>query len=355
MTSVTKLTLMVIGAAGVLLLAGGFPLMGAPDVYRGGAMLLVGIAATLLCAVGGWRLAAGQRGRFICGLTALFFAGAGLCAVVSFGCEAVSMAAVGGAMWFGAVGMGCTAAVGALLTAIFGFFTLRLMNARLWLAGIHWSLVLLAVGAYTDYCCELRVPLTLPVGINHTVRSVPTPEGDCALPFALTPEKASLTRYDTETGYTLYRYESGRWHIIGPLLRQGDMLCFGNEQWPVASVRSAPGIAQPFLAVKGEGVPRLIMRDLPPVKEYRADCRIETTYRGRAEERRQVLRVNEPICCKGWVVSLMNYRDTPRGTQLDLLFRRAPGRLPARTGMVGLILCTAFSCWGYRRRNKTVS
>ena len=67
------LTLMVLGAAGLLLLAGGFPLVGEPAVYRSGLMLGLGIAAALLALWGGWRLAAGQRARYVCGLVSSFF------------------------------------------------------------------------------------------------------------------------------------------------------------------------------------------------------------------------------------------------------------------------------------------
>ena len=78
MTALLKGGIMALGAACVLLLAGAFPLMGAPEVYRSGAMLLLGGLTVLLSLWGGWRLAAGARGRLVFGLVCLFFTIAGL-------------------------------------------------------------------------------------------------------------------------------------------------------------------------------------------------------------------------------------------------------------------------------------
>ncbi|MBQ1960945.1 MAG: hypothetical protein II349_05425, partial [Akkermansia sp.] len=84
-----SITLMLIGAACVLLLAGGFPLMGAPAVYHSGAMWLLGLLAALVSAVAGWRIAAGERLRLLGGLISVFFACSGLAVVWQFGNQAI--------------------------------------------------------------------------------------------------------------------------------------------------------------------------------------------------------------------------------------------------------------------------
>ena len=142
---------MALGAACVLLLAGAFPLLGAPEVYRSGAVLLLGALSVLLCFWGGWRLAAGARGQLVCGLVFLFFTVAGLNMLFLYGAKALEYAAIGGAMWAGFVGMGCVALTGVVFMAVFGFLCCRVMNKRiLWLAGAHWAVALLGIGAFVD-------------------------------------------------------------------------------------------------------------------------------------------------------------------------------------------------------------
>lgn len=349
------ITLMLIGAACVLLLAGGFPLMGAPAVYRSGAMMLLGLLAAVACAVAGWRIAAGERLRLLGGLICVFFACAGLAAVWQFGSQAVEMARLGGPMWFGAVGMGCTSIVGLLFTGLFGFFAKRAMHSRLWLAGAHWALVLIAAGAYLDYCGELRIPITMTAGSTEKLSEVRTADGTTLpLGFTLTVEQFELTRYDTRS-YTLHRFAQGRWQAVCPLPESAGTLTLPDgKQVKVAELRTAPGMPHPFLLLQGEPA-QLIMQDVAPVREYKALCRVDTLYRGRPETRRVTIKVNEPLSCNGWGVYLMNYRDTATGTQVELLMRRAPGRLLALAGMVGLILCCAFWCWGHSTFTAPVS
>lgn len=341
-----SITLMLIGAACVLLLAGGFPLMGAPAVYHSGAMWLLGLLAALVSAVAGWRIAAGERLRLLGGLISVFFACSGLAVVWQFGNQAIEMAQLGGAMWFGAVGMGCTGIVGLLFTGLFGFLAKRAMHSRLWLAGAHWALVLIAVGAYLDACGELRITHSTTAGAAEKISALRTPDGSTIpLDFTLTVEQFELTRYDSRS-YTLHRFAEGRWQTVCALPESDGRLSLPHgESIPVASLRTAPGMPQPFLLLPGDPA-QLIMQDLPPVREYKARCKVDTLYRGRPETRRVTLRVNNPLSCKGWVVYLMNYRETAAGTQVELLMRRAPGRLLALAGMVGLILCCAFWCWG---------
>lgn len=336
---------MVIGAACVLLLAGGFPLMGAPEVYRSGATMLLGLLAALLCAVAGWRITKGERLRLLGGLICTFFACAGLAAAWQFGNQAVQIAQLGGAMWFGAIGMACTGMVGLIFTGLFSFLAKRAMHYRLWLAGAHWALVLIALGAYLDFCGELRIPVSMAANPTEKLSQVQTNDGTAIpLGFDLSIHQFELTRYDTHS-YSLHLFVDGKWRTENTLAAQDGLLTLPNgDSIKITDLRTAPGMPHPFLLLPGEPA-RLIMQDMPPVREYKVHCQVDTLYRGRQETRQTTIKVNEPLSCKGWVVYLMNYRDTPTGTRVELLLRRAPGRLPALAGMVGLILCTAFWCW----------
>ena len=131
MSSVLKLSIMALGAACVLLLAGGFPLMGAPAVYRGGAMLLLGLVSTLLCLWGAWQIAAGQRVRLVFGLVFLFFAVIGLVMMGSYASQGFAFAQQGGPMWMGALAMFCTALSGVVFFVVFGYLTYRVMTRLL--------------------------------------------------------------------------------------------------------------------------------------------------------------------------------------------------------------------------------
>ena len=347
-----RTTLIVLGGACLLLVAGGFPLLGTPEVYRSGIMLLLGMAAAVLALWGGWYLAAGQRAQFVFGLVSTFFAMVGLVVVWRYGCRAVEYAGQGGAMWFGAVGMACTAVVGGLFTTIFGYFVLRLMNRRLWLAGTHWSLVLLAAGVCTDYCGEVTAAAQLPSNGRVTVCEVMTPEGEkVQLPFTLRVDSFTTSYYGEDT-YSLYRREGTGWELIGHPVHEVDCLRYGDELWALEDLRISEGMPQPYLLLPGEPE-RLIMRDARPVRSYSAACHIETDYRGRRELRDEVVRVNEPIECKGWLIYLNSYTPMGRSTLVTLQLRRAPGRVAALSGMVGLILCTACWCW-WRREGASV-
>lgn len=345
MSFALKSAVMALGAACVLLLAGGFPLMGAPAVYRGGAMLLLGLVSTLLSAWGAWRIAAGQRVRLLFGLVFLFFAVIGLVMLGSYASQGIEFARQGGPMWMGALAMFCTALSGVVFFVVFGYLTKRVMTRRLWLAGVHAALALLAVGVYVDYKYEVCCMLVLPTDGSAAVDSVTLPGGKKEpLGFSLKVETFSVAHYDN-VSYTLYSMEQGR--PVNPVTvkEQGDRLIAGSESWPKSLLKTAPGMQQPFCLLPGTP-PRVILQNLPAVKDYCASCLVNTDHRGRPEQRRQQLRVNEPISCKGWLISLVSY-DTHHGkTLVRLKARRAPGRIAALSGMVGIIVCTACWCWG---------
>ena len=346
MTRLLKAGVMVLGAAAVLLLAGGFPLIGAPMVYKSGAMLLLGMVAALLSLWGAFSLARGRWVQLLFGMLFLFFAVAGVCVCWQFAGQGIKFAVQGGPMWMGAIGMFCTALTGLVFTAVFGYLTTRVMNLRhLWLAGLHLCLALLAIGAYIDFMYEERTTLLLPADGSVTATSVRTATGEILpLNFSLRVDSFSVSRYDNET-YTMHTLNAA--HPVKPqtVEKQGDKLILGEESWNVADLKQGPGAESPYLLLPGKP-DRVIVQNPPAVRDYCATCRIETDHRGRAEVRQEELRVNEPISCKGWIISLMNYRQMgTRHTMVQMQARRAPGRFASLVGMVGIIICTACWCW----------
>lgn len=348
MNPALRLTLLALGAACVLLLAGGFPLLGAEAVYRGGAMILLGVLTALLALVGGWQLAAGQRWRLLGGLVSLFLAAAGVVVAWQFGSMAVQYARQGGVLWMAAIGMGCTGAIGALFVGLFGFFVYRLMNGRLWLSALHLSLVAVAAGSFWDFVAEETVVLDLPVQ-GAWLSSVRTAQGhEFPLGFSLRVESFHVT-HEPGASYSLYYHEDGRISQPQSLEQRGKMLCLGEECWPVESLKTAPGMPRPYLLLPGTPV-RLIMQDVPAVRDYCATCTVEEKYKGQSHVRTYELRVNNPLVCNGWQLALLSYQVRGDQTWVTLQARHAPGRYLAMAGMVGLIICTAGWCWGRKER-----
>ena len=345
---------MLMSVAVLLLVVGGFPLIGMPAVYRSPLMMAVGVVAVLLCLWGGWRIANNLRAQFVCGFICTFFAGAGVVVLVQYGCRAVEYALLGGVMWFGALAMACTAVVGGLFTAIFGFFVLKLMRRHLWLAALHWSLALVGMGAYADYFGEETAVAQLPSNGRVTICEVMTAEGEkIQLPFTLRVDSFSTTFYGNDS-YTLYVWQGGKWEPVGHPVPEVDCLRYGDELWAKEDLRISPDFPQPYLLLPGEPV-RMVMRDSRAVKDYSAALHIETTYRGRPEVRDEQVRVNSPLECKGWLMYLNSYTPMGRSTLVTLQLRRAPGRVPSLVGMVGIILCTACWCWWRREEPATLT
>ncbi len=86
MSTLLKACLMALGAGCVLLFAGGFPQLGAPSLYHGGAMLLLGVLLAGLSLWGALRLAKGNVLRLCFGLFCSFLAVIGLVALLRYGC-----------------------------------------------------------------------------------------------------------------------------------------------------------------------------------------------------------------------------------------------------------------------------
>ena len=360
---------MVLGAACVLLLAGAFPILGAPAVFRGGVMMLIGVVAALLALWGGWRLSAGKHAQFIFGLVSLYFTTSGLITAWMYGCKAVEHAMLGGAMWFGALAMACTMVVGLLFAVIFGFFLLKLMSPRLWLAGVHWCCTLIVAGAVLDYCYEQNAYIHATVGNGDKIDAVTTTAGENhSLGFALQVNDFKVTHYDaaapatpqqhhlliTEQGgqYTAAVRMHGRWMPLpkGHLTETEDTLQLAGRRFLKSEVKAHPTIAYPCLLVSSP-MPQGVT-GTGTVKEYSAACTVFTDHRGRPETRRETLKVNAPIACKDWHIYLLSYSYDPICNQVTLVLqaRNAPGRWYALAGMVGLIICTACWCWWRREQ-----
>ncbi len=344
-TSILKVSLMAMGAGCVLLFGGGFPLLGAPDIYRGGAMLVLAVAVAGLSLWGMARLCRGVGFRFALGALFSFLALIGLSMVFQYGAQACRFAATGGPMWLAAFGTACTAGAGCIFIGVFGYLAWRLMTRRLWLAAAHLSAALVIVGALIDYGAETRLMQQLPADGQSVLKSVRYDGETQELPFRLRINSFDITRYEGSERYALYSYDHAarRWQQQGSVQREGDELTCGGERWPLADFTTAPGMPTPYL-LAGQG--RVILKEEAPVKEYRAACQVTTWYKGREEKREEVLRVNEPIIAKGWQITLMSHSTAADGSPIvHLQLRDAPGRFWALCGMVGLMLCTA--CWCY--------
>lgn len=374
MSGLLKATLMVLGASCVLLLAGAFPVLGAPAVFRGGVMILLGIVAALLALWGGWRLSAGKHAQFLFGLVSLYFTTAGLVVAWMYGCMAVEHALLGGAMWFGALAMACTMVVGLLFASIFGFFLLKLMKPRLWLAGVHWCCTFIVLGAMVDFCAETRAYIYTTADNGEikgdVIDSVVTPSGEkLPLGFTLQVTDFSVLHYEahqTEPArhhlmilgdgakYQAFIYEREKWVPVpeGYMTRVGDELKLPGRSFKVADVKQYPGL-QYLCLLASTPAPYATVNHSSVVKEYSAACTVNTDHRGRPETRKETLKVNYPIFCKDWRIYLLDYKYDALSNRMLLMLeaRRAPGRWFALTGMVGLIICTACWCWWKREKH----
>ena len=345
MSPLLKGGVMALGAAAVLLLAGAFPLLGAPEVYRSGASMLLGALSVLLCLWAGWNLAAGRRAQLVFGLIFLFFTVTGLVMLFQYGAKALEYAGVGGPMWAGFVGMGCVALTGVVFMGVFGFLCYRVMNSRmLWLAGLHWAVALLGIGAFVDAAYEVRVPVTMPADARTELTELILDDGQrIPLGFRLRVDDFIVTHYDDAT-YAIYSFVNGRPGAANPVERKGDMLVLGEESWPVASLKAAPGMPHPFLMLPGSPA-RVLVQNPGTVRDYCAKVVAFTDHRGRPETHKAELRVNSPFACKDWRFSLSSYRREGDTTEVLMQARRAPGRFAALCGMVGIMICTAVWCW----------
>ena len=339
-----RITLMALGAGVVLLLGGGCPVLGAPQVYRGGAMLVL---AGLVAVLGLWGAYAQSRrslARLLAGAVFVYMAVVGLVVLREYGLKGIEYCGLGGAMLFGAVGQFCTALVGVIFTAVFGYLAGRVMTRRLWLAGLHLCVAVLVCGAFIDYACEVRQRVTLPADGTAVLAEAQTGQGAEPLGFSLRVLDFQEVYYDDAPTYSLYTMGDGAAAGVQPVPCENGELLVGDLRVPVAELRPVPGMPRPCKVLAGEP-PRVVLQNAPAVREYACRCEIATTHRGRDERYTATLRVNAPLSCRGWLVYLESHGmqgGTPCAT---LLLRRAPGRLAVLSGLVGIIICTACWCW----------
>lgn len=335
MSRILGVTVMVLGAVVVLLLGGAFPLAGAPELYRGGAMVLCGLAAALLCAWAVWRMTSGARLAFVLGGLSLFFVLAGFMATREFGLMAIEYARLGGPMWFGAIGMGCVATVGVLFVGIFGYFAWKLLTRRLWLAVIHLCLISMSVGVAWDWAAEERAFAAVTAGKDPVITSALREDGSrVELPFSLLVKKFDVQYYGEPT------------YALCEMTSQGPVVCEELTAEDSRVQACAKELEQrSYATVRTEQGTRVLLPRQRTVRDYRALCELTSTHRKREEKREVSLRVNEPIACKGWHVYLMSHKPLAGEQLVYLQFRQAPGRLFVLFGMAALIISTACWCW----------
>lgn len=329
-----RIVVMLLGAWCVLLLAGALPWGGVEAVYRGGLVRVLGGGAGVLCLWAAWTMSAGHRLRMVLGIVLLFFAVAGVGVLLCYGQESLRYADMGGAMWFGAVGMGCLAMVGLLFSVIFGYLAhLSLRVDQLWLAVAHLSIAMVVAGAFVDVCTEQRFSVVRYVGETRPTQGK---KMDSPMPFEVEVKSLQVERHESAGVYNLLEHRVGRWTPIAAAVKQGERIRCGKEEWNVADLRVLPGGQGRCFMLPGEPV-RVLVQQSGPVKEYRAVCRF-VPVRKRDEEREETLRVNEPATWRDWRIYLMSC--SPDARQVQLLLRRAPGRMLVFAGLVGVLLCS---------------
>ena len=322
-----------------------------PETYHSGLMLGLGIASGLVCFIGACALARQHFLRLLAGLLLLGLAALALPGLLFFGEKAVHFARLGGAMWFGMVGMACLAFVSLMIAGVLGYLGFRAMRAPgLWTAAMHLFIVCLLIGVYTDFYRARETPITCSVGGSAY------PAGEH--PFSVQVESYEVKTYEGEETYSLLRHDKGRWQFVGSPKRDGAFVRLGSESWPLTSLLPAPkeagSSAQRYLLLPGSP-PRLLLQHAAPVREYIAFCRLKPTINSALSfadgERQFLLRVNEPISFNGWLVYLLSADAS--GKRVQLLLRRSPGRPFIYIGAVGLALCSFV--WGFAPKEERIA
>ena len=245
-------------------------------------------------------------------------------------------------MIFGAVGQFCTALVGVIFTAVFGYLAYRLMTRRLWLAGLHLCVAVLVCGAFIDYAFEVKSRAAVAVGGPQVAEAAGEQLG-----FQLRVLDFTQDFYDDAPTYSLFTMQADGPGEMQEVPCEDGALLVGGERIPVAELRQAADMPAPCKVLPGNP-PRVVMQNPPTVREYAATCEITTDHRGREEKYKATLRVNEPLSVKGWQVYLESHGTQMGQPCVTLLLRRAPGRLAVISGLVGIMVCTACWCWWKR-------
>jgi len=323
-------------------------------------IFLAGILAVCLSLCGAYCLAKGQIPRLIGFVIASFFCVAGLLVSFRFGAEALENFYKGGFGLLVGISMACTACTGLLFFGIFGYLLKRIASKTLSLAMVHISLVLLASGAYIDYYYEENAMVEIIVGAPHSVKDVRLIEDEASsddalqelstsripLGFSIRVKEFNITHYPNAP-YTLYRMKNKAWEPYKKgLLAHRGRITYKGESWNIEDMQNIAEQNQNFLLI--EGFPqRLLLQDTPSVKEYLALCEL-TDKKGMLIEE---LRVNDPIVRYGWQLSLVKHQSIAGQQILQIQARRAPGRILAKIGMVGLILSVTAWCWWRKKED----
>lgn len=176
-----------------------------------------------------WRNSRGRLARFLCALIALFFACAGVFIALNFAAQAVVFARQGGALWFAAAAMGCTALVGLIFTGVFGYFVPRLFDRALWRAGVHVAMLAAAVGAQVDFSFGQHLPLVLPPDAQTAVTEMVNDHGDI-LPLGF---RFRMDGVEQGTAHChIERLHKERTETVEQVLRVGDS--YSSKGWTLS-------------------------------------------------------------------------------------------------------------------------
>lgn len=337
-----KVSLAVTAAALMILIAGAWPMCGAPEVYRSGFLLLLGGVIGILSFCAGAALTGKQWWRLLLAALLAFIATGCLCGAWMYTVAGIEFAAGGEWRWLGSLGrwIMATAMLGMVGVSFVGVF--RLMTHRLWLAAVHFSLVAMGIGCFADYCGEVKGPLVLSMPQEGEVPMMQKSvyDGNRLHPFgfSLGLKQFTVLRYEDAVTCRLCVYKNGRWLVQTELTPQNGILKTDGISVPLSELKMLPGMPHAMYVLE-DG--RVIVKNDAPVKSYEAVCVIENE--GKREEYR--LRVNEPISYNGWLFYLMHC-DTEAGKQTVYVTARcAPGRPWMIGGMAALMISVAFWCW----------
>lgn len=351
-TKLIKASLAVTAAALVILMAGAWPVGGAPEVYRSGFLLLLGgvIGALSFCA--GITLTGKQWWRLLLSALLAFIATGCLCGAWMYTVAGIDFAAGGGWRWLGSLGrwIMATAMLGIVGVSAVGIF--RLMSSRLWLATVHFSLVSMGIGCLADYCGEIKGSLSLPVAQNGQppVMQESVYVGNCLYPFGFSfgIKQFTVSRYDDAVTCCLCIYKNGQWQVQSEMTPQNGILKTDNFSVPLSELKTLPGMPYAMYVLE-DG--RVIVKNEAPVKSYDAVCVIENG--GKTEEHH--ILVNEPVSYNDWIFYLMHC-DFSQGRQTVYITARcAPGRPWMIGGMAALMLSVACWCWLPSRKEEPAS
>ncbi len=345
MTTLLKISQMLLGGCALLLFAGALPRAGVPAIYHGGAMLLLGLIAALLCLWGGIRLIRRSHAPFALGaLFALLSAASAYTAYLT-AAQVLTLTQAESISWLPFIGYLdlCLVAIVGLIYC--GLQAWRRLVSHHWLALAHLSFLPLALGVYLDYCFEMTARVPVIASDASPIDSIKlSTEKTISLGFELTLSDFQIKHYD-DAPFVLYEQVEGQWNPLGKVTVQGDELVYGEERWqknkleyPAATDNKA------IMLIAGEPA-RVILQQDATVKEYSAQYHIQSTKEDSSLS--GTLSVNKPIEYRGWQFSLMNYHHMASQDQtiIQLEARHAPGRFWARAGMIALIVSLAAWCW----------